>query len=267
VGESDIVVFSADEVQLDSRYLNGEGFLDAVTLPAPGTYTLVFDPRDTNIGTGTVTTYAVTDTVGTITPGGPAVPLDITTPGQNARFRFEGRSGQRISAATSAKAVGEADIILLKPDGSQLQSRYLNGEGFFDAIALPEDGTYTLVFDPREMNTGTGTLTAYNVVNTTGTITIDGPAVPLNIVAPGQNATLTFTGRAGQQLNVVLAAKAIGECDISIVKPDGTALIDRYVSGEGTIEATLPSNGTYTLLYNPRDTNTGNGTIGLTTKR
>ena len=267
VGEADIVVFSADEQQLDSRYLNGEGFLDVVSLPAPGTYTLVFNPRETNIGTGTVTAYAVTDTIGTITPGGAAVPLDITTPGQNARFRFEGKSGQRISAKASAKAVGEADIILLKPDGSQLQSRYLNGEGFFDAIALPQDGTYTLVFDPREMNTGTGSLTAYNVVNTSGTITIDGPTVPLNIAAPGQDVALTFPGRAGQQITIVLATKAIGDCNVSIVKPDGTVLIDRYVNGDGTVEATLPSNGNYTLIYNPRDTNTGTGTIGLTTKR
>ncbi len=267
VGEADIVVFSADDQQLDGHYLNGEGFLDAVTLPAPGTYTLVFNPREMNIGTGTVTTYAVTDTIGTITPGGAAVPFDITTPGQNARFRFAGKSGQRISATTNAKAVGEADIILLKPDGTQLQSRYLNGEGFFDAIALPQDGTYTIVFDPRDINTGTGSLTAYNVVNTSGAITIDGPTVPLNIAAPGQDVALTFTGRSGQQLNVVLAAKAIGECGISIVKPDGTVLIDRYVNGEGTVEATLPSNGNYTLIYNPRDTNTGTGTIGLTTKR
>jgi len=220
-----------------------------------------------NIGTGTVTAYAVTDTVGTITPGGPAVPLNITTSGQDARFRFEGKAGQRISATASAKAVGEADIILLQPDGAQLQSRYLNGEGFLDAIALPLDGTYTLVFDPRDTNTGTGTLTAYNVINTSGAITIDGPTVPLNIAAPGQNVALTFTGRAGQQLNIVLATKGIGDCDVAIVKPDGTVLIERYVNGEGTVEATLPSNGNYTLTYNPRDTGTGTGTIGLTTKR
>lgn len=267
VGEADIIVLAADGSRLGGRYLNGEGFLDAVDFPAPGTYTLVFDPRETNTGTGTVTAYAVTDTVGTITPGGPAVPLNITTPGQNARFRFAGKAGQRISATATAKAVGEADIILLQPDGAQLGSRYLNGEGFFDAVALPLDGTYTLVFDPRETNTGTGTLTAYSVTDTSGTITIDGPAVPVTIAAPGQNAALTFTGRAGQQLNIVVTAKAIGECDVSIIKPDGTVLIERYVNGEGNVEATLPSNGTYTLTYNPRDTNTGTGTIGLATKR
>ncbi|HEY8598900.1 MAG TPA: WD40 repeat domain-containing protein [Thermomicrobiales bacterium] len=267
VGEADIVVLAADESQLGSSYLNGEGFLDAVAFPAPGTYTLVFNPRDANTGTGTLTAYAVTDAVGTIVPGGPAVPLNITTPGQNARFRFEGKAGQRISATATAKAVGEADIILRQPDGTQLQSRYLNGAGFFDAVALPLDGTYTLIFDPRGTNTGTGTLTAYSVNNTSGTITIDGPAVPVAITAPGQNAALTFTGRAGQQLNIVVAAKAIGECDVSIVKPDGAVLIERYVNGDGSVEATLPNNGTYTLIYNPRDTNTGTGTIGLTTKR
>lgn len=267
IGEADIIVLAADGSLLGSQYLNGEGFLDAVEFPSPGTYTLVFNPRDTNTGTGTVTTYVFTDTVGTITPGGPAVPLNITAPGQNAHFRFAGKAGQRISAKVTAKAVGEADILLLQPDGSQLGSQYINDDGFFDAVTLPLDGSYTLVFNPRDTNTGTGTLTAYSVTDTSGTITIDGPAVPVTIAAPGQNAALTFTGRAGQQLNIVVTAKAIGECDISIVKPDGTSLIERYVNGEGNVEATLPSNGTYTLTYNPRDTNTGTGTIGLATKR
>lgn len=267
IGDADIIVYAADGMRLGSRYIDGAGFLDTIALPGPGTYTLVLDPREMGVGGGTITAYAVTDTTATIAPGGPAQPFALATPGQNARFTFAGKAGQQISATVTGSTVDDADIILLKPDGTRLSSRYVSNDGFFDTITLTEDGPYTLVFDPRETDIGTGNLTVYNVADSSGAITIDGPAVPVRITTPGQRALFTFSGRAGQQITLEAISATIDSSDLAIVTPDGTTVIRRFVGNSGTAEATLPANGTYTLIYDPRETATGDASLTVRTKR
>ena len=36
-----------------------------------------------------------------------------------------------------------------------------------------------------------------------GTVTVDGPAVPLDVATPGQQPELTFTGQYGESIDVV----------------------------------------------------------------
>ncbi|MGH8597761.1 MAG: tetratricopeptide repeat protein [Gammaproteobacteria bacterium] len=84
--------------------------IEAVALPATGQWTIVIDPNDslhTQLCGGLVRVFAATarlydvppDITGTIAASGQAVPLSVTTPGQNALLTFGGLTGQRICLA------------------------------------------------------------------------------------------------------------------------------------------------------------------------
>ena len=69
---------------------------------------------------------------------------------------------------------------------------------------LPDTGTYTIVVDPGALTVNL-TLTVSEPV--TGTITIDGPSVPVTLNRPGQDARLTFEGTAGQRRRTWASAR------------------------------------------------------------
>src|SRR5207248_460812 len=93
------------------------GFLDAVSLTVAGTYTILVDPDAAQIGSATVNLYNVTDVTGTITPGGAAVAVSITVPGQNAKLTFSGGPGQRVSLTLTSSTLASATAKLVNPDG------------------------------------------------------------------------------------------------------------------------------------------------------
>ena len=98
-------VFSLSIVKPDGTTLGtsnscsgSSAFLDQLTLPATGTYTLFFNPDTTQTGSATLTLYSVVDVTGPITADGTGVPVSIATPGQNARLTFSGTAGQVVTA-------------------------------------------------------------------------------------------------------------------------------------------------------------------------
>jgi hypothetical protein len=54
-----------------------------------------------------------------------------------------------------------------------------------EPAAVPRTGTYTVMVDPNSTSTGTVTLTAYDVVDITGTISPGGSSVSGNVTTPG----------------------------------------------------------------------------------
>src|SRR2546423_6151211 len=80
---------------------NANAFLDAQTLDANGTWTVLVDPQGSAAGHLTLQAYAVTDQAAAIVRNGVAVPVTTTTPGQNARFTLSIAAGQQISAYLS----------------------------------------------------------------------------------------------------------------------------------------------------------------------
>src|SRR5207245_1093680 len=136
-------------------------FLDVLTLPVTGTYTVLVDPYSSNTGSATVTLYDVpADVSGTIVPGGSSVSVALNTPGQNARLTFSGTAGQRESANATNNTIAGVTLAVLKPDNTMLGSTFFSSStGFLDVLTLPTTGTYTLVVDPSSTNTGSGTVT------------------------------------------------------------------------------------------------------------
>jgi hypothetical protein len=249
---------------------DGSGFLDSQTLPANGVYTVLLDPTNGGTGSGTVLLSTYNDISGTITPG---TPINFTTsiPGQNLRYTFTGTQGQLASVEiTNSTYPGCASMrmSILDPVGNVVGTNIMcDGSGFLDSQTLPANGTYTVLLDPTNGGTGSGTvlLSTYNDIS--GTITIGTP-VNVGTASPGQNARLTFSGTTGESVSLALTSSTYSGCvavNVSIVNPDGTNLASVGLCGSsGNISSrTLESTGIYTVLIDPQGVGTGSITVQL----
>jgi hypothetical protein len=243
--------------------------LEPPVLPVTGTYTIVLDPRAASTGQVTLTLYDVVDLSGTITPGGPAVTANLTTPGQVARWTFSGNATQKVSVLVNTSTIGNCVngvVKILKPDGSSLGSTGACSGNFLGPLTLPVTGTYTLELNPYTANTGQATLTLYEVVDVSGTLTVGGPAVAVTLPTPGQMAQLTFSGSANQQVTVQVTSNTMGSVTVKLLKPDGTTLTSKTSSAASfnLTTQTLPTTGTYTVLVDPSSANTGSLNVNVT---
>ena len=100
---------------------------------------------------------------------------------------------------------------------------------FVEPQQLPANGTYTIVIDPSGPGTGQTTTNLYNVTDVTGSVTINGAALPVTTTVPGQNANITFSGTSGQLATVRLASSTFSCVTVALVKPDGTNLTSTFL--------------------------------------
>ncbi|MCC6140171.1 MAG: RHS repeat protein [Nitrospira sp.] len=267
ISQFNVMVYRPDGVALTllpSGVSTAGGGLELPVLPMSGTYTIVLDPLSTYTGNATVTVS--TEVAGTITPGGSAVPVSIARVGQNARYTFSGTAGQTVSLGMTAVTVTGSDVKILKPDGSILVTKPMNtANDAIDTQVLPTSGTYAVLVDPQSIFTGNMTITLYNQADVTGMIAIDGSTVAPTLTVPGQRARYTFSGTAGQVLNLGVSGVSITNSNISILKPDGTnlALVTIGTGGGSVDPAALPVTGTYTVVVDPWTVYTGSATLTL----
>jgi YD repeat-containing protein len=268
ISSSSVSIRKPDGSTFGSTSVNTSGgFIDAQTLPTSGTYTILIDPSSTNTGNMTLELYAVADVTGTITPGGTAVTVTTTIPGQNAQLTFAGTAGQRVSVTGANATFGACwNLGIYKPDGSQLTNTFSCGStAFIEPLVLPVTGNYVLLIDSTGSAIGQATVNLYDVVDITGSISPGGPAVPITITTPGQVARLTFTGSAGQRVSIN-ATGSFGACwNLGIYKPDGTQLANTFsCGGSAFIEPqVLAESGSYTVVIDPTGAAVGGSTATL----
>jgi YD repeat-containing protein len=250
------------------------GFMDSITLPTTGIYTVLVSPQGTTTGGITLLLNTFADITGTISVGTPLT-ATTTTAGQNARYTFSGTSGQQLSMNLSGNTyVGCNAIVVsvLKSDGTSLASTGIcNGStGFMDSFTLPATDTYTVFVNPQGTTTGSVTLLLNTFTDVSGTISVGTPVTATTTVA-GQNARYTFSGTAGQQLSMNLSGNTYVGCTavvVSVLKSDGTSLASTGICNgtTGFMDSfTLPTSDTYTVLVNPQGTTTGSVTMLLNT--
>jgi hypothetical protein len=122
-----------------------------VVLEEAGTYTLSIDPDGAN---KPAYEFIVWDVNPPVIEGGPIevgkfVSGEIETPGQTARYTFEGTAGQNILFDVQSTSEG-AYFILYAPDGrTEVFNVYNNDTG---PVQLAETGSYTLIVDPDGAN-------------------------------------------------------------------------------------------------------------------
>ncbi|HEY2499109.1 MAG TPA: IPT/TIG domain-containing protein [Candidatus Angelobacter sp.] len=252
---------------------NSTGFMDSITLPITGIYTVLVNPQGATTGSITILLNTFTDITGAISVGTPLA-ATTTTAGQNASYTFTGTAGQQMSMNLTGNTYTGCNAVvvsILQPSGTSVGSAgaCTNSTGFMDSITLPVTGTYTVLVNPQGATTGRVTVLLNNFADVTGTITPGTPLTATTTVA-GQNARYTFSGISGQQVSASLTGNTYTGCNavvVSILKPDGSTLSSTGLctNGSGTIASVaLPSTGTYTVLVNPQGTTTGSITVALT---
>jgi YD repeat-containing protein len=257
-------IYRPDGALLVDRTLSTTGLLEPPLLPMTGSYGIAVDPNGASTGTTTVTLYDVpADFTSPITPGGSAVTATMGTPGQNGRVTFTGAVDQRISLRVSSGPIGT--VTIQKPDGTTLATTSVTViQQFIDTHALAAAGTYGIVVNPAEANTGSVTLTLYDVpTDVTNTIVPGGSAVTTTFTTPGQNGQLTFSGTASQRVSLKMGGGPIAS--IAMKNPDTTT----FASGSSNVlttfidTQTLSSTGTHSIAIDPGGTATGSLTFTL----
>ena len=185
---------------------------------------------------------------------------------------FDGTVGQRVNLGVSEVSIGgdfgSFEVSILDPHGltTLANETVAPFEVGIHIDSLPYTGTYTVIVDPGALTIHI-TLTLSESVS--GSITVDGPSVPVTIDKPGQNAVLTFAGAAGQRIDLGVSEVSFntdfGVVEVSILHLNGTTLASGDVldSGKGIHTDPLPDTGTYTIVVNPHDAKTSSLTLTL----
>ncbi len=273
-----VALVGPDRVQIASISIPavGTAFIDTTTLVLAGTYTLVVDYSSSRTGSVELTLYTVpADLTGTIAINGSAVTVSPSTPGQNGVLTFAGTAGQRVSLYITGVSM-TATVSIRSPGGATLGSAIVTAlPGFIEPVTLATTDTYTVFVDPSGSMTGSVTLNLYaTAADVSGTLTVGGAAVIVTLPTPGQNAALTFSGTSGQQVTVRVTnsdfrtpSNATGGVTVKLLKPDGTVLTSTTSFGStfNLTTQTLPTTGTYTVVVDPQQANTGSLSISVTT--
>jgi YD repeat-containing protein len=179
---------------------------------------------------------------------------------------FDATAGQRVSLKIGTGLT--AAVTLYNHNGSPLNAVTAGGsEKFIDTVTLTATASYTILVDPVASATGTLTLTLYDVpADLTGTIPEDGTSYGVELLTPGRNARLTFSGALNQRISLKVGAGPAG--NVSIFNPDRSLLASVPIGGifPTFIDTqTLASTGTYTVLVDYTLKNTGSVTLNLYT--
>lgn len=134
-------------------------FVDTLTLPLTGTYTILVDPDASNTGHATLTLHEVpANFSGTLTLNNPTpLPVPITTPGQNAVLTFSATAGQKVTVKVTNNTICQIEVVLYSPSGTSLTSVYktsCTGSFNLPQKTAPTTGTYTVFIDPKQALTG-----------------------------------------------------------------------------------------------------------------
>lgn len=139
--------------------LPGTTFLETATLPATATYYIFVDPSGANMGSITVTSYAVpADVTGSLSINGGTVPVTLSVPGQNAILSFAGTSGQVITVRVTGNSIGCVFVKVTKPAGGGTSTTSSCAASFNFGVSLTTTGTHTVTIDPQGAATGSATV-------------------------------------------------------------------------------------------------------------
>ena len=165
--------------------------------------------------------------------------------------------------------------MIYRPDGSSILtlSCYTSGTGSCDSsyLNLPVTGTYSVLITPP----GTSAIAAGALAISTplaGTFVVGDPAQTVALSRSGQTARYTFAGTAAPLLRLTWTGTTVSggaSVSVSVLKPDGTTLSSgSFLNGAtgGLDIASLPTTGTYTIVFDPASAATMTAPVALLTR-
>ena len=236
---------------------SGTGQVNIGPLRQMGTYTVLI--QQTAAGTGALEVILSSPADGgMLTPGSPLI-LSASVLGQPVQAEFTGTAGSAVTLNVQGSSA--AQVTVLSPDGTPyFQGTYCNTSGCsgtsnFYPNQFTTTGTYTLILQLKSTGTASFTVTANGVSSSSGGVS------STNSPSPGQPATQTFTGVAGQYLSLALTNTTETPSPgpnmwLEITEPDGTLIYNNYWSASSAglewAPLHLPESGTYTTtLFAP----------------
>ncbi|MCQ3971962.1 MAG: hypothetical protein DPW09_00795 [Anaerolineae bacterium] len=185
-------------------------------------------------------------------PLGQYVSGKITTPEDTASYTFAASAGQTIYFDVENTTEGTY-FKLTAPDGrTEIFNIYNSDQG---PIVLEQAGDYTLLVDPDGDNVPAYEFVIWDVNPSTiaGGAIEPGKFTSGEIKIPGQTASYTFEGTAGQTIYFDVQNTSQGTY-FNLTAPDGrTEVFNIYNSDQGPI--VLEQAGTYTLTVDPDSAN------------
>ena len=128
-------------------------------------------------------------------------------------------------------------------------------------------GLLRVALDPQGPSIGPVSVTVYDVpADATTSATLGGPAVTVTTGVPGQNASVTFTGNAGDGVAALVGPFNCCSTQVSLLAPGGAVVAGpiSFNPDGGRVLARLPSAGTYSLFVDPQGSATGAVHLQLT---
>ena len=190
--------------------------------------------------------------VAALVPGGGGQVFPINAANQVGVALFDGVAGQRMSmVATNLNAA--TDYTVFAPDGSTLASNISYPNAEIALPPLPQAGTYAWYYTPNSVP-ASGTFQL--LTDVVGGLPTDGTPTVTSL-APGQNATYTFSGTAGQFYNLTLTSfNPSAYVNAEVFNPDGSLLVNcgayqAYYNQNQNCEFTVGTSATYTVRIVP----------------
>jgi RHS repeat-associated protein len=247
--------------------LSGDGQQDQAALTAAGTYEVVIDPNAPLTGSVTVTLSTEVD-AGALSLTGAGSTVAVARPGQNARVRFDGSVGQRLSLGSTGSTFGGLYFLtVLRPDGTtQVSNQAMSSSNDeLDLAPLTIAGTYEAVLD---FTTRTGSVTVtLSAEADGGSLSLTGTASTVSISRAGQDIRVRFDGAVGQQLSLGSTGSTLGgSYYLTVIRPDGTTQVsnESMTSGNDDLDLVpLTVAGTYEAVLDPTGARTGSVTVTL----
>ncbi|KPF67251.1 hypothetical protein IP84_13985 [beta proteobacterium AAP99] len=264
--------------------------LDLINLPETGTYVVRVLPS--GLATGSIGIRLASDLTGALTLNG-STAISLAS-GRNGRYTFSAAANTGYGLAltgVSYTGTGDAtqaiDAQLLDSSGAVLKSCGFSGDGKnsscdFEPGLFVAAGTYTIRFDPR--STWAASFSAVLSTDAGRTALTANAASPtaVSIARPGQNATFTFSGTAGQNLSLALTGSTLDDADaattnytnVYVFAPSRTpvqwssspAYYSSLYTGVSSLRVDLnklPETGTYVVRILPAALDTGNVNVRL----
>lgn len=254
-GSMSVSIYAVDGSVVLTSSLSNNGTLDLPMLPSMGTYTVALSLPSEAVGKVNLQLRAEDVGSSDIEVDGAARAISLSA-GQNGRYTFAGKAGQRLSLGYDSVVTLPASqgiyYRVTNPDGSSLFGDSWSNSNSNNLPVLPVDGRYTIQVDPSGIATAKLNLVVSRDI--VGSLALDAAPVTFSSTRVGQNGRYTFTGTAGQKLWVQMTAGTFtsganaSSASVYVLKPDGTSLTSSSVSTTGNFETgVLPVGGTYTV--------------------
>jgi hypothetical protein len=239
-----------DGVQVAQGYTTAGGRFDFPALPSAGTFTLRISLSS---GNGTFSLRLLQrQSAGALSLTSAGTTVALAAAGAQADLTFSGTAATVYTFAFSGWTLPSTATVrarFLDPSGAVVKDSTTGSLGVL-VLQVPSTGTYHLLLNASTNVTGSALVTWSQRVQG-GTLTA-GSTSAISVTRPGQQTLFTFAGTAGQRLGLMADTYSFTHAVIgTLYSPDGTVLYTGSLRGRLFDLATLPANGTYSLLLQP----------------